>query len=127
MRMSEGAGFKRAYRHGAENGIDRLPIFRQGRGQYLDHRPVAPLLDERVLREHRLAAAPRFIEQATQTNGMTPVFGRAQTTLAFTWPKKRGAGFRPIDQNVVAFAFHHPVNEDSLSRLARFRETYGGP
>jgi len=43
----------------------------------------------------RLAAAPRFIEQATQTNGMTPVFGRAQTTLAFTWPKKRGAGFRP--------------------------------
>ena len=80
MRMSEGASFKRAYRRGAENGIDRCSIFRQGRGQDLDDRPVAPLLDERVLREHRLSTAPRFIEQAAQTNGLTPVFGRAQTT-----------------------------------------------
>jgi len=125
--MSEGAGFKLAYRHGAENGINRYSIFRQGRGQDLDQRPVAPLLDERVLREHRLATAPRFIEQATQTNGMTPVFGRAQTTLSFARPKKRCAGFRPIDQYVVAFAFHDSVNEDSLGRLARFRETHGGP
>src|ERR1019366_10503221 len=98
-----------------------------GRGQDLDCRPVAPLLDERALREHRLATAPRFIEQAAQTNGLTPVFGGAQTTPAFARPKKRRAGFRPLDQYVVAFAFHDSVNEDSLGRLARFRETQGGP
>ena len=125
--MSEGASFKRADRHGAENGIDRRSIFRQGRGQDLDYRPVAPLLDERALREHRLPTAPRFIEQAAQTNGLTPVFGRAQTTLAFARPKKHSAGFRPFDQYVVALAFHDSVNEDSLGRLARFRERHGGP